>query len=209
MNENDGKIVLGEESKSGGQCGVLALQYTTKRDHDIELFLNRISDFLKIYDRRVELVESVVYMQCVAISIEKHFNQKRSQALAAWEKKTDITTAINIATRKKIPALVAELQAKMAALNPPNVSHTTVLETKDDHLASKALKAELKELSSRAYLRARESSVEYVIELMTIWSRYEEASSIEELKDIGRVLDEVEKSLRDDDIPYYLRRHEI
>jgi len=209
VDDNNGSTTVRKEVKTGGQCGALALQYATKRDSNIQVFLNKISDFLKLYDRRVELVESVVYMQCVAISIEKHFNKKRSQALAAWEKKTDITTAINIATRKKIPALVAELQAKMAALNPPNVSHTTVIETKDDHLASKALKSELKELSSRAYLRARESSVEYSIELINMWSRYEEDSSIGEIGDIARVLDEVEKNLRDDDIPRYLRRHEI
>lgn len=88
----------------------------------------------------------------------------------AFEKKTDITTAINIATRKRIPGLVVELQAKMAKLGS-NVTHTSVKETKEAHLESKSIKAALHDLALRRLLRARETSTERVINLLSVLAK--------------------------------------
>lgn len=86
---------------------------------------------------------------------------------AAFEKKTDITTAINIATRKRLPALIDELQQKLEKLGP-NVTHTVVKETKEAHLESKNIKAALHDLALRRLLRARETSTERVINLLKV-----------------------------------------
>ena len=87
----------------------------------------------------------------------------------AFEKKTDIAQAISIAQRKKLPMLVTELEAKMAAVK--NVTHTDVKKLKEIHLLSKSLKAELSELATRRFLRLRETSTERVIGLMTVWAQ--------------------------------------
>ena len=88
---------------------------------------------------------------------------------AAWEKRTDISTAINVATKKKIPKLVQELKVKLDAL--PQVSHTTVLKRKEEHLASKALKSDLHKLANRRFGRAQEVSTERVIAVMSLWAK--------------------------------------
>lgn len=93
----------------------------------------------------------------------------------AFEKKTDITTAINIATKKRLPLLVQELQAKLAAVRP-NVTHTTVKESKEIHLLSKNLKTELAVIAMRRFQRARENALEQVIGIMTEWARCESGS---------------------------------
>lgn len=171
-------------------------------DAGVDLVLSRMSEILEEYQVRVESIESFVYMQCVGIQLEKHFSQRRSQALAGklqksrfdkstlsvnlmffvtchllgvtgWEKKTDITTAINVATRKGLPLLVNELQSKMDNLMPRNVSHTTVKETKETHLLSKTLKTELQELANRRFLRDRETATHRVVMLMMIWAKCE------------------------------------
>ena len=90
----------------------------------------------------------------------------------AFEKKTDVTTAINIATRKRIPQLVEELKAKLQKFGP-DVTHTAVKETKEAHLESKAVKAELHDLAIRRLLRARETSTERVIDLLSFWMKGE------------------------------------
>ena len=79
-----------------------------------------------------------------------------------------MTTAINTATRKRIPQLVEELKAKLAKFGP-DVTHTAVKETKEAHLESKAIKAELHDLAIRRLLRARETSTERVIALLIVW----------------------------------------
>jgi hypothetical protein len=122
-------------------------------------------------------VESFVYMECVGIQLEKHFSQSRATALSAFEKKTDITSAINIATRKRMPVLVKELQAKLESVGA-EVSHTTVKEAKEAHLESKKLKQELHDLAMRQLTRSRETSTERVIALMTVWSNGEQRSCI-------------------------------
>lgn len=91
--------------------------------------------------------------------------------VTAWEKRTDISTAINVATKKKIPKLVQELKVKLDAL--PQVSHTTVIKRKEEHLASKTLKSDLHKLANRRFGRAQEVSTERVIAVMSLWAKRE------------------------------------
>lgn len=153
-----------------GSCGESCQTYMDCRESGTEWLLESLGELLKEYNQRVESIESFVYMECVGIQLEKHFSQSRGTALAAFEKKTDITSAINIATRKRMPKLVQELQTKLEAVDP-NVSHTTVKEAKEAHLESKALKAELSLLSDRRLTRGRETSTERVIALMAVWAK--------------------------------------
>jgi hypothetical protein len=88
----------------------------------------------------------------------------------AFEKKTDITTAINIATRKRIPGLVDELKAKLGRFGS-DVTHTSVKEAKEAHLESKSIKSELHDLALRRLQRARETSTERVIDLLKVWMK--------------------------------------
>ena len=90
--------------------------------------------------------------------------------LVAFEKKTDISTAINIATRKRIPGLVDELKAKLDRFGS-DVTHTSVKEAKEAHLESKSVKTELHELALRRLLRARETSTERAIGVLKFWSK--------------------------------------
>ena len=153
---------------------------------------------LKDYERRLEGIESFVYMHCVGIQLEKHCSKARSKALSAWEKRTDISTAINVATKKKIPKLVQELKVKLDAL--PQVSHTTVLKRKEEHLASKTLKSDLHKHANRRFARAQEVSTERVIAVMSLWAKHEESVATEEVKAIGFAVSEVELSLQMADI---------
>ena len=132
-----------------------------------------------------------MYLHCVCIQVEKHFSQRRNLALqgksnfcsfshsffhqfpfphhcTAWEKKTDITTAINIATKKRLPLLVKELKSKLASLGP-EASHTNVKEAKERHLGSKALKGELEALAGRRFNRLKERSLDRVQSLVRVW----------------------------------------
>ena len=137
-------------------------------------------------------------MHCVGIQLEKHCSKARSKALSAWEKRTDISTAINVATKKKIPKLVQELKVKLDAL--PQVSHTTVLKRKEEHLASKTLKSDLHKHANRRFARAQEVSTERVIAVMSLWAKHEESVAMEEVKAIGEAVSEVELSLQMADI---------
>lgn len=139
----------------------------------------------------------------------------------AWEKRTDISTAINVATKKRIPRLVQELKVKLDSL--PQVSHTTVIKRKEDHLASKTLKTDLHKLANRRFGRAQEVSTERVIAIMSLWAKREfiellsiydyqllfvclmlhlsqpideESVAIEEVKALGEVVQEVELSVQ-------------
>ena len=89
----------------------------------------------------------------------------------AWEKRTDISTAINVATKKRIPRLVQELKVKLDSL--PQVSHTTVIKRKEEHLASKTLKSDLHRLANRRFGRAQEVSTERAIAVMSLWAKRE------------------------------------
>jgi hypothetical protein len=193
---------LGWRRKEDG-CGGAAVAYTDVRESSTEWLLNCLGELLKEYFQRVESVESFVYMECVGIQLEKHFSQQRAAALAAFEKKTDITSAINIATRKRLPVLVKELQAKLEAVGA-DVSHTTVKEAKEAHLESKALKQELHDLSMRQLSRARETATERAIALMALWSKEEENASATELDALKDFAQTLELSISTDELNPYL-----
>ena len=156
-------------TKSKGRCGSTMLAYMDSRDADAEALFDKLDHHLKEYKVRVETIESFVYMQCVGIQLEKHFSKARANALAAFEKKTDIQTAINIAQRKRLPLLVQELTAKLDAI-APGVTHTTVKESKEAHLLSKTLKGEIGNLALRRFQRAKETAMDRVVSLMTTWA---------------------------------------
>ncbi len=184
-------------------CGGSATAYMDMRESGTEWLLNCLGELMKEYFLRVEGVESFVYMECVGIQLEKHFSQQRATALAAFEKKTDITSAINIATRKRMPVLVRELQAKLEAVGA-DVSHTTVKEAKEAHLESKTLKQELHDLSMRQLSRARETATERAIALMTLWAKEEENASNIELDSLKDFAQTVEHSVSTDELNPYL-----
>lgn len=181
-------------TKSKGRCGSTMRAYMDSRDADAEALFDKLDHQLKEYRVRVETIESFVYMQCVGIQLEKHFSKARANALAAFEKKTDIQTAINIAQRKRLPLLVQELTAKLDAI-APGVTHTTVKESKEAHLLSKTLKGEIGNLALRRFQRAKETAMDRVVSLMTTWANYEEVASSKEQKFLCKAVDEVERSL--------------
>ncbi|KAG7353236.1 hypothetical protein IV203_009285 [Nitzschia inconspicua] len=192
----------GWRSNDPGTCGNSINAYIETRDSGTEWLLESLGELLKEYNHRVEAVESFVYMECVGIQLEKHFSQTRATALAAFEKKTDITSAINIATRKKMPILVKELQAKLEAIGVA-VSHTTVKEAKEAHLESKALKQELHTLAMRRLTRARETSTERAIALMTVWAQEEEGSTSTEEEILKELILLLQESVKKVDFDVY------
>jgi len=179
--------------------GEVALEYQKVRDKDVAVLLSRIAKLLLDYEKRVEEIESFVYMHCVGIQLEKHFSNLRSKALAAWEKKTDITTAINIATKKRLPLVVKELQSKLESLSP-HVSHTTVKHAKEKHLASKNLKNELQSLADRRFQRLKETATERVIAIMAMWAQHEENNARRELEALGETIREIERAVTEEHI---------
>ncbi len=64
-----------------------------------------------------------------------------------------------------------ELKVKLDSL--PQVSHTTVIKRKEEHLASKTLKSDLHRLANRRFGRAQEVSTERVIAVMSLWAKRE------------------------------------
>jgi hypothetical protein len=179
--------------------GELAFAYATARDSRMEWLLSTLTGLLDEYYQRIETIEGFVYMECVGIQLEKHFSQKRAKALSAFEKKADITTAINMARKKRMPELLTELNRKLQKLGP-DVTHTAVKETKDAHLESKALKAELHELALKRLMRARESSTERVITLATFWAKEEIKATTKEKKALGEAMACLERSVGKEDV---------
>ncbi|CAJ1951142.1 unnamed protein product [Cylindrotheca closterium] len=194
---------LGWLQASGRTCGGEIANYMNTRESGTDWLINTLGELLKDYNERVESIESFVYMECVGIQLEKHFSQHRATALAAFEKKTDITSAINIATRKRLPQLVKDLQVKLETVGA-DVSHTTVKEAKEAHLESKTLKQELSVLSMRRLTRSKEISTERVIALMTIWSKEEESSSREAKIALKNFAQSLEYRIGEDDLKQYL-----
>lgn len=193
----------GWKSNDRGSCGHALNTYIETRDSGTEWLLESLGELLKEYSHRVEAIESFVYMECVGIQLEKYFSQARASALTAFEKKTDITSAINIATRKMMPVLVRELQDKLKNLGPV-VSHTTVKEAKEAHLESKALKQELHTLAMRRLARARETSTERAIALITVWAKEEEGSTSSEQSILEESLLLLHESLKKDVLAFYV-----
>ena len=169
MNDPAGWSTRSSRSSSKTRCGAALLAYLDSRDADMETFLGELEVMLKDYKERVETIESFVYMLCVGIQVEKHFSKERASALAAFEKKTDIQTAINIAQRKRLPLLVQELRAKLEGF-ALEVTHTTVKESKEAHLVSKTLKGDIGALALRRFQRTKETAMDRIVSLMTSWA---------------------------------------
>jgi hypothetical protein len=123
---------------------------------------------------------------------------------------------------------VQELKVKLDSL--PQVSHTTVIKRKEEHLASKVLKSDLHRLANRRFGRAQEVSTENVLAIIRLWAkrkyilkifiiqscRYffmafsfyfdsprqldEESVAIEEVKALGEVVQEIELSVERKDV---------
>ena len=71
--------MLGSKTKveDQGNCGKVAVSYFKVREANVSDLLSRISRMLREYVKRVEGIESFVYMHCVGIQVEKHFEKKR------------------------------------------------------------------------------------------------------------------------------------
>lgn len=86
-----------------------------------------------------------------------------------WEKKTDITTAINIATKKRLTLLVRELKDKLDSIGS-SVSYSSVKKAKERHLGSKAMKGALESLANRRLHRLKESATMNTLSLINEWA---------------------------------------
>ena len=184
---------------SQNSVGQLARDCLETKDSNTAWLLSCMSELLNDYQDRVQQVESYVYMECVGIQLERHFSEKRAAALAVFEKKTDITTAMNVARKKKLPKLVDELQRKLDEIGN-EVSQTTVREAKELHLESKQLKSDIHDLAVRCLVRARETSTERAVALMSLWAKEEENSAATELKAIGEAIAALEKRTGEEDL---------
>ncbi|GKY97757.1 hypothetical protein MPSEU_000733900 [Mayamaea pseudoterrestris] len=166
----------------------LAMQVLSCRDSQTEWLLRSMRELLMDYFNRVEVIESFVYMERVGIQIENYFSRRRAESLADFEKKTDLTAAINAAKRKASKKVVHELQAKLDML-ASDVSHTKVKAAKDVHLGAKKIKAELHDLAIRSLTRSREGSTERIVGLISIWAEEEGRSATTELTALKAVMD--------------------
>lgn len=173
------------------RCGECTTLYQQIREQESQIFFEKMRQMLHEYELQIERLDNFVFVQCVGIQIEKHFSKQRADALAAWEKKTDITAAITIASRKRLPQVVEELSAKLETLGN-NISHTSVKEAKNRHLGSKSLKAELDALARRRFQRLKETSTHKVIEMSKLWAKQEEYSASLETTSLKEVIKEIE-----------------
>ena len=179
------------EQAAAAALGNLLDLYLESKEARSEEFLAALSDVLQEYTTRVEIVEGFLWMESVGNKLERFFNEKRTQALSAFERKTDLTSALNVATRKRMTQLVSELQTKLDVLDL--ISHTVVKDTKELHLAAKALKQELHDVAVRRLVRARELSTDKAIALLSLWTKEEEAASAKELQALGEAMSTLEK----------------
>lgn len=179
-------------------CGEAARQYLQKRDDQANILISSTVKLLRSYECWIQGLESCVYMHCVGTQLETHCSRARSAALSAWEKRIDYLTAINVATKKRIPKLVQALKVKLDAL--PKVSRTTVLKRKEEHLTSKMLKSDLHKLATRRFRRAQEVSTECCVAVMSLWAKHEEHVAMAEVKALVEALQVVEVSVNSADV---------
>ena len=71
-----------DSTKCDGTCGDVAAKYQDIRENGTVEFIKYMNDMLDDQRDRIEKMESFVYMNCVAIEMEKHFSNVRSSALA-------------------------------------------------------------------------------------------------------------------------------
>ena len=180
-------------SHGDGHLGKMMHAAQSRQSSLYDWLLDRILELLGDYVTRVEIIQGYVFMECVASQVEKVFNKRRVETLSTFEKKTDLSSALNVARRKRLPQLVTELENKLAAMGPGG-THTQVKETKEAHLESKAIKASLHELAVRRLTRARESSTEQVLEMLEIWAKEEALDASRDMKRLGPLQDAVTTS---------------
>ena len=97
-----------------------------------------------------------------------------------WEKKTNVSTAFNAVQKKGLHHLVGDLQDSLESLND-KVSHTSVKEAKDKHLASKTLTAELQALAIKRMTRSREKATDKTLRIIKSWVKCELLSVLKTL----------------------------
>jgi hypothetical protein len=90
--------------------------------------------------------------------------------ISAWEKKTDIITAINVATKKRLDLVVQELEKKLEEFDP-SVSHAGVKDAKERHLASKVIKSELEALAHNQFMMLKPACMDRVLEIIRLWAQ--------------------------------------
>ncbi|GAX14943.1 hypothetical protein FisN_12Lh354 [Fistulifera solaris] len=188
----------GRATFTQGSAADLINAYFVERDSKIGWIFDQLAQLLQDYFKQVEVIENFVYMNYVGTELESFLKSKRAEMLFAFEKKTDVTAAINVAMKKRLPHLVSELQVKLDGFGP-DVSQTKLKEMKASHLASKEIKAELHELSLRRFVRSREASTEKVISLIKFLSREVENTSTQELKALGEAMAVLERSIDKED----------
>ena len=64
-----------EHQHRPGKCGELLVSYQQVRDTEVAVLLARTNQLLADYHKRLEMIESFVYMHCVGIQLEKHYRQ--------------------------------------------------------------------------------------------------------------------------------------
>jgi len=196
---NDSAGWLRKKSERGeSNCGVSAFRYHNLRHNECQDFLDRLKSRINSYGMLIEELESYVWMHRVADFVEKYYSNQRATAVADWEKKTDITTAINIATKKRLTLLVVELKEKLELIGN-SVSHTLVKQAKERHLGSKTLKVELEQLATRRFQRLKEFLSNNSLSIINEWVLQEEKHANDELTCLQVVIEDIEQNVRRDE----------
>ncbi len=70
-----------DDFKSEGSCGDIASNYQEVRETGTSELIEQMIEMLTSQRKRIERMESFVFMNCVGGQIEKHFSKLRSDAL--------------------------------------------------------------------------------------------------------------------------------
>lgn len=191
-------VTISSSDDTTGKCGSKAFKYQQSRDRNSLAFFSQISDRLQDFDLLIESLESFLYMYRLGEHIESHYSRIRSRALVEWEKKTDLTTAVTLASRKKLPLLVKELEAKINAI-PSSVSYSGVKAAKERHLGSKMIKKNLETLATRRLQRIKDSGCCLTLSIMKDWAIREDSCAKYELRHLVDVIQEIEAYVQNDE----------
>eukprot|EP00554_Chaetoceros_debilis_P008111 CAMPEP_0194079022 /NCGR_PEP_ID=MMETSP0149-20130528/5274_1 /TAXON_ID=122233 /ORGANISM="Chaetoceros debilis, Strain MM31A-1" /LENGTH=1462 /DNA_ID=CAMNT_0038760381 /DNA_START=208 /DNA_END=4596 /DNA_ORIENTATION=+ len=199
VHDSDGWLKSTERTNPAvGICGIVTRKYQDVRGRGTEGLLESLSKKLNDYNVIIREMENFIWMRRVGNHLEQHFSRLRADALADWEQKTDITTAINIATKKRLTLLVRELKDKLDSIGS-RVSYSSVKMAKERHLGSKAIKGALESLANRRLHRLKESSTKNTLSLINEWALSEESTAKIETKYLSEAITEVERNVRRDD----------
>jgi len=184
-----------EEVRGGGRCGTATVKYEAMRNHGAHDFIRLLEERLESYQNLIQEIENYTWMYRAGDYIEKYYSNARAEAVAAWEKKTDITTAITIATKKKLKLLVNELKEKLELIGD-SVSYSSVREAKERHLGSKAIKGELESLACRRFQKLKETCTDHSLSIINEWTLREESIAKTETKYLNEIIREIESNVR-------------